>query len=357
MSAGPNTDPNAGSSAGPSPAPAAPTPAASAVALLPASPAASAVPSHSAVARLQQATDLWWLAWTVGLTAWGWQSDTVSAAWGLLPLGLLGVVMVLEFGLAYGVNAAQGLAPWSWRGMLRALWGECRAAVAVFAWRQPWAWRDDPPVRAVTQPATSASASKALAPRGVLLVHGYLCNRGLWRHWHRALADQGHAVEAVNLEPIRGSIDRYAPTLDAAVARLTARTGQPPLVVGHSMGGLAVRAWLRTAAGNAARVAHVVTIGTPHHGTGLARWGQGTNVRQMRPGNPWLRELAAAESPRLYQRFSCWHSAGDNIVFPLGTAVLPGAQALALDHVGHVALADDPRVLAWVLRWLGDHAA
>lgn len=339
----------------PNPAPGASTPGANTPdAVMPlASPvpsnAPSPIPRSSAVARWQQVTDLWWLGWTVGLTAWGWQSETVSAAWGLLPLGLLVGVLWFQFVCAYSVNAAQGLAPWSWLGLGRALRGECLAAVAVFGWRQPWAWRDNPPV------LVPVAAQGGAAARGVLLVHGYLCNRGLWRHWQRALAAQGHAVEAVNLEPIWGSIDDYAPTIDAAVARLTALTGEAPLVVAHSMGGLAVRAWLRTSPGNGERVAHVVTIATPHHGTWLARWGHGTNVQQMRVGSPWLRDLAAAEPPQRHRHFTCWHSAGDNVVFPLGTAVLAGAQVHELPHVGHVALVDDPRVLAGVQLWLRAH--
>lgn len=309
---------------------------------------AGALPRFSVVAALQQAAGVWCVALSVGLTAWGWTSDGVSAAWGLLPLGTVAVVLCAEFVLAYGVNAAQGVAPWSTAGLLRAMAGEWRSATAVFGWRQPWAWRHQPTVATV--------ATVSAPPRGVLLVHGYLCNRGLWRHWHRALAQRGHAVEAVNLEPVWDSIDAYVPTLEAAVTRLTALTGQPPLVVAHSMGGLAVRAWLRAGADNGGRVAHVVTIGTPHQGTWLARWGLGTNVGEMQLASPWLRELAAAEPPQRANLFTCWHSAGDHIVFPLGTAVLPGSAARELPHVGHVALVDDPRVLADVLRWLDSHA-
>lgn len=302
------------------------------------------VPRFSVVAALQQAAGVWCLALGVGLAAWGWTSDTVSAAWGLLPLGTVAAVVWVQFVLAYAVNAVQGVAAWSTGGLLRAIAGEFRSATAVFAWRQPWAWRHQPPLAMANEP-----------PRGVLLVHGYLCNRGLWQHWHQVLAQRGHPVEAVNLEPVWGSIDDYVPTLEAAVARLTAQTGQPPLVVAHSMGGLAVRAWLRSGAGNGERVAHVFTIGTPHQGTWLARWGLGTNVHQMRLASPWLCELAAAEPPQRARLFTCWHSGGDNIVFPLGTAVLPGSAARELPHVGHVALVDDPRVLADVLRWLDSH--
>ena len=128
------------------------------------------------------------------------------------------------------------------------------------------------------------------------------------------VAEQGSPVIAVNLEPMLGSIDDYVATLDEAVTRLTAATGLPPLVVAHSMGGLAVRAWMRAVPGADARVFHVVTLGTPHHGTWLARWGHGTNARQMRYRSPWIQALAAAEPAGRYRLFTCWHTCGDNSV-------------------------------------------
>ena len=71
--------------------------------------------------------------------------------------------------------------------------------------------------------------------------------------------------------------------------RVTAATAQPPMLVCHSMGGLAARAWLRDA--DPARVHRIVTIGTPHRGTWLARFGRTVNGRQMRMGGEWLRKL------------------------------------------------------------------
>ena len=46
----------------------------------------------------------------------------------------------------------------------------------------------------------------------MLLVHGFMCNRGLWSDWYASLAEQGSPVIAVNLEPMLGSIDDYVAT-------------------------------------------------------------------------------------------------------------------------------------------------
>ena len=52
----------------------------------------------------------------------------------------------------------------------------------------------------------------------VVLVHGFLCNRGFWTPWLPLLRERGHAFVAVDLEPPFGSIDDYAGTIDAARA-------------------------------------------------------------------------------------------------------------------------------------------
>jgi len=79
------------------------------------------------------------------------------------------------------------------------------------------------------------------------------------------LRRNGTPYMAINLEPVLGPIDRYVQAIDAAVQQLEMATHQAPIVVAHSMGGLAVRAWLRDRAAER-RVHSVITIGTPHAG-------------------------------------------------------------------------------------------
>jgi triacylglycerol esterase/lipase EstA (alpha/beta hydrolase family) len=193
--------------------------------------------------------------------------------------------------------------------------------------------------------------------RGVVLVHGYCCNRGLWNPWLEQLRARAVPAVAVDLEPVFGSIDDYAPIVEAAVRTIEQSTGRPPVLVGHSMGGLAIRAWLRQAGPGAIdRVHHIVTIGSPHHGTWLGRAGHTTNARQMRLRSPWLQALVDAESPGQRHRFTCFWSHCDNIVFPASSATLPGADNRHLEAVAHVDLVNRREVLAEVIERVNDPA-
>ena len=221
------------------------------------------------VARTLQALSLLLLGWAL-LGAFGWYSGV--HAWLLAAMGMLVLLhvplMALEFLLLRWVARGDPAPSPSTLDLLRAWLGEAAGAVRVFAWQLPWRWRRYPD----QLPADAAGR------RGLVLVHGFVCNRGLWNPWWPRLREAGVPCMALNLEPVFGSIDAYVPLIDAAVQRLQQTTGRPPLLVAHSMGGLAVRAWLRHHDADA-RVHRVITIGTPHHGTWLGRFGLAANAR------------------------------------------------------------------------------
>lgn len=294
-------------------------------------------PATSALARLQQG-----MVWAVVLLSVLAGAGCAAAAppWAAVLVGLAvaggyTVVLALQFAAMLAVNrraAAPALGLW---GATSAWCKELRVAPQVFAWQQPFRWR--------TWPDTTAPT--AAGARAVVLVHGFVCNRGLWLPWLRELRRRGLPYSTVNLEPVFGSIDDYAPLIEEAVGRAQALTGRPPLLVCHSMGGLAVRAWLAATPGAAGRVCAVVTIGTPHQGAWLARFSHLTNGQQMRIGSDWLRALRAKEARQPRPPFVCWYSNADNIVFPAETATLPGADNRLLPGLPHVAMAYDPRVV------------
>ncbi len=230
-----------------------------------------------------------------------------------------------------------------WGAWLRSVAGEYLAGWQVFLLRQPWTWQA-PGVL----PATGGTPQIP-----VVLVHGYLCNHRIWNEMADALRARGHAVFAVNLEPVFTSIDNYAPVVEAAVAALCAHSGSHKVaLVGHSMGGLAIRTWMR--AHGTARVARVVTLGTPHAGTLLAKATHTPNGKQMAWRSPWLEALAASESPATRALLRIALTPQDNIVFPQRAQVLEGVVPQVFDGLGHVQLCLDSAVVAWTVAQLAD---
>jgi triacylglycerol esterase/lipase EstA (alpha/beta hydrolase family) len=257
-----------------------------------------------------------------------------------LPIAVIGSLVIvfnfapllaMQFFAARQVNKAHPQAPMASKGeLLRAWWAETWAVPTIFCWRQAF--------RPHQIPDNLADSLGARNRRGVVFVHGFISNRGMWTPWLAKLKQQQRAFVAVNLEPLFCSIDDYAATIDAAVQKVTQTTGLPPLLVCHSMGGLAARAWLQSADGNDARVHHVVTVGTPHHGTWVGLDRVPPNMKQMKIGSDWLKQLASKEPPGRYQRFTCFYSNCDNIVFPTLTATLPGADNCAVPGDPHVVM-------------------
>lgn len=258
----------------------------------------------------------------------------------LIVLGYAGLLGI-EFVLLYFVHGRESPLRPAGVQLLQAWWGEVVCAPKVFLWRQPF---------------RSNVESDNLQPgpqrqRGVVLVHGLVCNRGFWSPWMRELRARQVPFIAVDLEPVFGSIDHYPRIIEAAVARLEAATAMPVVLVGHSMGGLAIRAWLARFDGDA-RMHRVITIGSPHQGTWLAKFSPATNARQMRLRSPWLSQLAQQESADRRARFTCFFGHCDNIVIPAACATLPDAQNVHVPATAHVQMAFRTQVFDEVCRWL-----
>ena len=186
----------------------------------------------------------------------------------------------------------------------------------------------------------------------VLLVHGYGCSRASWWWLRRRLRAAGWRVATINLEPVYTSIDNYVEPLARRIDEVLAQSQAPRLIlVGHSMGGLVSRAYLRRFGTD--KVERLVTLGTPHSGSELARFGCGRNAREMRPGSDLLRTLAsdmpAIETLAIY-------SPHDNYVLPQANLGWPGAPQRTLDGLGHLAMLFSPRVAQSLLEALAPAA-
>ena len=259
-----------------------------------------------------------------------WQAWWLLAAWLLLPL-LIVLVWTAKLTLR---SRPSGEGGWVW---WRAIFGESWAIYRLLMWGMPW-------VRGQGQTLLGLGQSQRVP---VLLIHGYCCNYGVWRDMASRLQALGHTVLAINLEPLFCSIDEFAPQVEQALAQLRAQTGQARVaLVGHSMGGLVIRAWMR--AYGDTQVAVAVSLGSPHQGTQITPHAKLPNARQMVWGSDWLQNLQTQESPARRALLRIALTEQDAIVFPQTAQTLPGVDAQVFRGIGHLQLCTDARVFAWV---------
>ncbi len=290
------------------------------------------------IARLQASITLAWLACALAWGAWKREEPAVALA-GMAAIALAhGWVLALEF-LAQRLVSRTDATPRAPASVLLGAWlSELVAAPRVFCWQQPFGRLRHP----------DHLLPRHQGRRGVVFVHGYLCNRGLWNPWLARLTREDRPFIALDLSPAFGRIEQGVPQIEAAVARMAGATGLAPLLVGHSMGGLAMRAWLAQSRAPE-RVHRWVTLGSPHHGTWLAHFGSTPNARQLRPDSAWLQALQKAV-PEPWQRHAvCFYSNADNVVFPPGCARLEGADNRLIRGLAHVQMVFAPEVMEAVL--------
>ena len=196
----------------------------------------------------------------------------------------------------------------------------------------------------IRDPAPTAAALP------IVLIHGVLVNDGVWLAFRRHFASHGIGpVYTMNYGPPLGDVEGFARQLAAKIDAVRAATGAGRVaLIGHSMGGLVARAYLRQFGSE--RVARLVTIGTPHHGSILAWTFPGRCLAQMHPGNPWLAELNRREGTPLPVPITAIWSRHDSMVAPQASAMLAGAENVAVVGIGHNALLRDRGVMETVAR-------
>jgi triacylglycerol lipase len=181
------------------------------------------------------------------------------------------------------------------------------------------------------------------AGRPILLVHGIADNRSAFSVLRRTLRRRGYGrISTINYSPLTSDIRRAATDFGRHVERICAQTGyEQVFVVGHSLGGIIARYYAQCQGGDR-RVHTLVTLGSPHSGTRLARLAPLVRVaRQLQPGSELMRELADP-APNCSTRFVAIYSNRDEVVLPNRSARLDhpdlSVTRLQVAGVGHLAL-------------------
>ncbi|RFU23448.1 alpha/beta fold hydrolase [Geodermatophilus marinus] len=208
--------------------------------------------------------------------------------------------------------------------------------------------------------ARALFAADPLAARTpVVLVHGLIDNCSIFAVMRRSLRRRGFAhVCSWNYSPLLDDVARGAADLGAHLERVCEQTGHERVhVVGHSLGGLIARYHVQRQGGDA-RVASLVTLGTPHRGSVLAHLLPTPLVRQLRPGSPVLEELALP-APGVRTPITAVYSDLDQVVLPTraGRCDHPDLHVrnVLVRGIGHMTLPFHRQVLDEVAATLAGH--
>lgn len=183
----------------------------------------------------------------------------------------------------------------------------------------------------------------AKADLPILLLHGVLCNAGVWHPFARWLKRRGIGpVYALSYGPPLASIETFAGQVAEKIDAILAATGaRQVVVIAHSMGGLVMRTYLRDHGG--AKIARLVTVGTPHEGSVHAWLGTGVCLGQMRPGSAWLAALGTPSGESLPPIVSLW-SWHDSMVAPQTSSRIAFGENVEVSGIAHNALLRNPGV-------------
>lgn len=217
------------------------------------------------------------------------------------------------------------------------------------------------PLFGLTMLSAREEPIEALADDGhrpVLFVHGLGGHRGNFSPMRTAFRLLGRTRTYSAALPEDLSIEDLGVWLRTVIAKIlevNALGEESKIdVVAHSMGGIVSRVALQDPA-CAARVRTLLTLGTPHSGTHLARLADTHRTRAMRPQSELMAQLSAqipwkntAEMPRLV----CVGSPADVVIIPAETAYVDGAEHIELPGFTHSGFLLHPKAFGTVYQAL-----
>ncbi|HHO49682.1 MAG TPA: hypothetical protein ENK18_02145 [Deltaproteobacteria bacterium] len=169
--------------------------------------------------------------------------------------------------------------------------------------------------------------------RPIVLVHGYLGHPAMFRPLIRRLRRAGLGpTHCVGYPSTRWTLDEIVVRIGSVVQALD--TDGPVDLIGHSLGAVASRAYLRCF-GGAEHVRRFVSLGGPHAGTALFRLTPPNLWDVLDPDGPWVHRLAGGPEP---VPTTVVRSRYDHHVVPPVRASLPDADEVVLSGQGHNGL-------------------
>ena len=181
----------------------------------------------------------------------------------------------------------------------------------------------------------------------VVFVHGYFQNRAdFWwmaKQFRKASKGPLYGFNYAWWNPV----DSNTPKLARFVERVCAETGADQVdLIAHSLGGLVCLEYAHSPAG-LSRVAHCITVGTPHDGVVWRGPILGKVAGDLRDGG--RDRILVTPTLSVY-------STHDNIVHPPRTSELSsrGGDDVAVEGLGHLSLLYSPEVTRVLLKYIDD---
>jgi pimeloyl-ACP methyl ester carboxylesterase len=180
----------------------------------------------------------------------------------------------------------------------------------------------------------------------VILLHGFAMNRTNWIWLGRRLARRGigplYCTSYFSPQPVRKSAEQLARFVERVCARERCDKVD---IVAHSLGGVVARYYIECL-GGAARIGRVVTIGSPHKGTAVARFGAFLpSGRESLIDSSFYTELGPLTARHGIAYTSVWSRTDAIIEPPESSSVVPVGEDRVFENLGHLSLLLSPRVL------------
>jgi len=193
-------------------------------------------------------------------------------------------------------------------------------------------------------------AQAATANQPILFVHGYSSNGSTWNEMlasFRAVGYTDSELFAISYNSNQSNVTT-AQQLRTKVDEIRAQTGWTSIdIIGHSMGSLSSRYYLRNLGGQS-KVDAWVSLAGANHGTSTARFCGAVSCREMRVGSSFLAGLNAGDETPGVVRYRTWWSPCDSTINPDSSVSLTGATNTKTACLGHSALLSNSTVFGQV---------
>jgi len=174
----------------------------------------------------------------------------------------------------------------------------------------------------------------------IILVHGLYHNISAWFLYRRWLKAAGFAdITVMGYSSWNQTFPQLVKNLEQLLAAVCERfPGKPPILIGHSLGGLLSRALVQSV-GNSAKIGGVITLGTPHQGSKLAALGLGNLAKSIIYRGALIEELEKGEAEPGAPCVALY-SPVDNMVLPNHALQATGAGWIHQETspISHVAM-------------------